>query len=67
MTAGHQHILVVEDDPETAGQLAESLTTSRYEVSVADNGSDALNLGLSSAYTVITMEDRKSTRLNSSH
>jgi len=34
MAAGHRHILVVEDDPETAGQLAESLTTSGYEVNV---------------------------------
>ncbi len=56
MAAGHRHILVVEDDPETAGQLAESLTTSGYEVNVAGNGSDALSLGLSSAYTVITMD-----------
>lgn len=56
MAAGHRHILVVEDDPETAGQLAESLTTSGYEVNVAVNGSDALSLGLSSAYTVITID-----------
>ncbi len=56
MAAGHRQILVVEDDPETAGQLAESLTTSGYEVNVAVNGSDALSLGLSSAYTVITID-----------
>ena len=56
MAAGHRHILVVEDDPETAGQLAESLTTSGYEVNVAGNGSHALSLGLSSAYTVITID-----------
>jgi hypothetical protein len=28
MTGGHRRILVVEDDPETAGQVVESLTTS---------------------------------------
>jgi two-component system OmpR family response regulator len=28
MTGGHRRILVVEDDPETAGQLVESLKTS---------------------------------------
>lgn len=56
MTAGHRHILVVEDDQETASQLVESLTTSGYQVNVAGNGSDALNLGLSANYTVITID-----------
>jgi two-component system OmpR family response regulator len=44
MAAGHRHILVVEDDHETAGQLVESLTTNGYQVNVAANGSDAMNL-----------------------
>lgn len=30
MTGGHRRILVVEEDPETAGQLMEQLTTSSY-------------------------------------
>src|SRR5262245_54525347 len=56
MAAGHRNILVVEDDHETAGQLVESLTTNGYQVNVAANGSDAMNLGLSSAYAVITID-----------
>ena len=38
MTGAHRRILVVEDDPETAGQLVEELTTSGYEVDLAANG-----------------------------
>jgi len=56
MAAGHRNILVVEDDHETAGQLVESLTTNGYQVNVAANGSDAMNLGLSSTYAVITID-----------
>ena len=56
MAAGHRHILVVEDDHETAGQLVDSLTTSGYLVNVAVNGNDAMSLGLSSAYAVITID-----------
>ena len=56
MAAGHRHILVVEDDQETAGQLVDSLTANGYQVNVAANGSDALSLGLSDNYTVITID-----------
>ena len=56
MAAGHRHILVVEDDQETAGQLVESLTANGYQVNLAANGSDALSLGLSADYTVITID-----------
>jgi two-component system, OmpR family, response regulator len=56
MTAGHRHILVVEDDQETAGQIVESLTTNGYQVNLAANGSDALSLGLSADYAVITID-----------
>ena len=42
MTEGHRRILVVEDDPETAGQLVESLTTSGYHVDLAASGHEAL-------------------------
>jgi len=38
MTGSHRRILVVEDDPETAGQLVESLTTSGYKVDLATSG-----------------------------
>lgn len=56
MAAAHRHVLVVEDDGETAGQLVESLTASGYEVNLAGNGSDALSLGLSVDYAVITID-----------
>jgi two-component system, OmpR family, response regulator len=56
MTARRRHILVVEDDQETAGQLVESLTANGYQVNLAANGSDALSLGLSADYAVITVD-----------
>jgi two-component system, OmpR family, response regulator len=56
MTGGHRRILVVEDDPETAGQLAEQLTSSGYEVDLAANGSEALRCGASRDHTVITID-----------
>ena len=40
MTGGHRRILVVEDDPETAGQLVESLTASGYQVDLAASGNE---------------------------
>ena len=56
MTGGHRRILVVEDDPETAGQLVESLTTSGYQVDLADCGNEALSRGVASDYAVITID-----------
>jgi two-component system OmpR family response regulator len=56
MTGGHHRILVVEDDPETAGQLVEQLTTSGYEVDLATNGTEALSRGAACDYAVITMD-----------
>jgi two-component system OmpR family response regulator len=56
MTGGHRRILVVEDDPETAGQLVESLTTSGYQVDLAANGSEALSRGVTGDYAVITID-----------
>jgi len=56
MTGSHRRILVVEDDPETAGQLVEQLTTSGYQVDLASNGSEALNRGGGSDYAVITID-----------
>ena len=49
MTGSHRRILVVEDDPETAGQLVESLTSSGYQVDLAACGNDALSCGAASA------------------
>ena len=56
MTGGHRRILVVEDDPETAGQLVESLTISGYKVDLATNGNDALSRGAAGDYAVITID-----------
>jgi two-component system, OmpR family, response regulator len=56
MTGSHRRILVVEDDPETADQLVEQLTTSGYQVDVASNGNEALSRGAASDYAVITMD-----------
>ncbi len=56
MTGGHRRILVVEDDPETAGQLAEQLTSSGYHVDLATSGNDALSRGAARDYAVITID-----------
>ncbi|MFH0299111.1 response regulator transcription factor [Bradyrhizobium sp. 31Argb] len=56
MTAGHRRILVVEDDPETAGQLAEQLTSSGYEVDLAASGNEALRRGTSRDHALITID-----------
>jgi two-component system OmpR family response regulator len=56
MTGGHRRILVVEDDPETAGQLVEELTVSGYDVDLAANGREALSHGAARDYAVITID-----------
>jgi two-component system OmpR family response regulator len=56
MTGGHRRILVVEDDPETAGQLTEQLATSGYLVDLATSGNEALNRAASHDYGVITID-----------
>ena len=55
MTA-HRRILVVEDDPETAGQLVDALTTSGYRVDLAASGTEALTRGAAGDYAVITID-----------
>ena len=56
MAPGRRRILVIEDDPETAGQLRDSLTAHGYEVDLAVNGSDALNRARSADYVVLTID-----------
>lgn len=56
MTGGQRRILVVEDDRETAGQLAHTLTANGYQVDVAANGSDALRCGRAADYVVMTID-----------
>src|SRR5581483_1436635 len=56
MPAAHRRILVVEDEPETAAQLADSLVTSGYQVDVAANGSEALSYGHNGDYAVMAID-----------
>ena len=56
MTRDRRHILVVEDDPETAGQLVDQLTASGYRVDLAGTGNEALKRGAASDYAVITID-----------
>src|SRR6201981_3130511 len=56
MTRDRHHILVVEDDPETAGQLVDQLTNSGYQVDLASSGNEALERGAASDYAVITID-----------
>ena len=56
MTGSHRRILVVEDDPETAGQLVELLTSNGYQVDLATNGNEALSRGAAGDYAVITID-----------
>ena len=53
---GRHSILVVEDDPETAGQLVDALATNGYQVELAVNGSEALTRGRCADYAVITID-----------
>jgi two-component system OmpR family response regulator len=56
MAGGRRRILVIEDDPETADQLADSLSTHGYQVDLAANGRDGLERGKSAEYAVMTID-----------
>jgi two-component system, OmpR family, response regulator len=56
MAEGRRRVLVIEDDPETGGQLVESLVASGYQVDLAVSGNEGLSHGLSSAYAVVTID-----------
>jgi len=56
VSEGRRSILVVEDDPQTAGQLVESLTTSGYQVDLAATGTEALRRARSADYAVMTID-----------
>jgi two-component system, OmpR family, response regulator len=51
-----RRILVIEDDPETAEQLVDSLATSGYQVDLAVDGNDGLSRGSSAEYAVMTID-----------
>src|SRR3984885_10255136 len=51
-----RNLLVIEDDSETASQLADFLGTRGYQVDLARNGDEGLNLAASRRYTVMTID-----------
>jgi two-component system, OmpR family, response regulator len=56
MAGSLRRVLVIEDDPETAGQLVESLATNGYEVDLAVNGDDGFARGRAADYAVMTVD-----------
>jgi len=56
MAGGRRRVLVIEDDPETAEQLVESLATNGYQVDLAVNGNEGLSRGRTCAYAVMTID-----------
>jgi two-component system OmpR family response regulator len=56
MAGTQRRILVVEDDAETAGQLAKLLAANGYQVDVAATGADALHRARSAAFAVATLD-----------
>jgi len=53
---GVRHILVIEDDAETAEQLMDCLQTSGYSVDLAADGEDGLRRARSADYVVMTVD-----------
>lgn len=51
-----RRVLVIEDDPETAGQIVDSLATNGYQVDLAVSGDDGLARGRSADYVVMTID-----------
>jgi two-component system, OmpR family, response regulator len=56
MAGGRRCILVIEDDPETAEQLVDTLATNGYQVDLSIDGNDGLARGRSVDYTVMTID-----------
>jgi two-component system, OmpR family, response regulator len=56
MVQAARRILVIEDDTETAGQLADCLSASGYAVDVAADGDTGLCRALTADYAVITVD-----------
>jgi two-component system, OmpR family, response regulator len=51
-----RHVLVIEDDAETAEQLADCLKSSGYAVDLAVDGEDGLRRALAADYVVMTVD-----------
>jgi two-component system OmpR family response regulator len=56
MAGDIRHVLVIEDDPETAEQLVHYLSASGYSVDLAVDGEEGLRRGLSPDYLVMTVD-----------
>jgi two-component system, OmpR family, response regulator len=56
MVGARRRILVVEDDPVTADQLADSLANNGYEVDLAMDGNVGLSRGRCAEYAVMTID-----------
>jgi two-component system OmpR family response regulator len=56
MPGGERRILVIEDDRETAGQLAQSLASSGYQVDLALDGEEGLRRSRAADYAVMTVD-----------
>ena len=56
MKSAHRRVLVIEDDAETAEQIADFLGTRGYQVDLAANGYEGLRLGQTAAYAVMTID-----------
>ena len=54
--SAHRRILVVEDDTETATQIAEFLGTHGYQIDVAPDGSEGLQRARTIQYVVMTID-----------
>ncbi|MET0634056.1 MAG: response regulator transcription factor [Xanthobacteraceae bacterium] len=56
MAAARRRILVIEDDRETAAQLADALAANGYQVDLAVDGEGGLTCGRSAEYAVMTID-----------
>jgi len=56
MAGSRRRILVVENDPVTAEQLADWLANDGYQIDLAADGNTALSLGRSAEYVVMTID-----------
>jgi two-component system, OmpR family, response regulator len=56
MAGGRRRVLVIEDDPEMAEQLVDTLATNGYQVDLAIGGNDGLSRGRSVDYAVMTID-----------
>ncbi len=56
MAGARRRILVIEDDRETAAQLADALAANGYQVDLAVDGNGGLTCGRSAEYAVMTID-----------